>query len=212
MKNEIERLEAARRYVADNLVDAIWIIDVETFQYEYVTPSIERISGYTSDELRELPVERWLTPESAVSMLQELHTERDRFEHSGQAVIKELELECVHKAGHEYWIEMRAKFRRDSNGGLKILGVTRDITERKKMALQQEELVKRLGEALAEKERLLQENNTLRELLPICSGCRRIRDEQDRWWPLDAYVSAKSKSKFTHTICPDCETVMYGES
>lgn len=212
MREEIERLEAARRYVADNLVDAIWVMDVETLRYEYVTPSFERISGYTGQELRDLPIELWLTGDSQDQALVIFQTERARYERTGEAAIRELELECVHKDGHKYWTEIRAKFRKDNDGSLKILGVTRDITERKRLESGQQELITRLGEALAEKERLLKENNTLRGLLPICSGCRRIRDEENRWWPLEAYVQSRGKTKLTHTICPDCESVMYGDS
>ena len=67
------------------------------------------------------------------------------------------------------------------------------------------------GEALAEKDRLLKEVKVLRGLLQICSGCKRIRDEQGRWWPLDAYVRDRTEAKLTHTICPDCDEVYYGD-
>jgi hypothetical protein len=46
-------------------------------------------------------------------------------------------------------------------------------------------------------------------LLPICSGCKRIRDESGKWWPLDAYVKARTEAEFTHTICSDCKDVFY---
>lgn len=212
MKNEIERLEAARRYVADNLVDAIWVLDADTYRYEYVTPSIERISGYTEDELREMPLSQWMTAESEERVVRTIKAEQAQFEKSGRAVVKELEVECIHKSGRTYWTDIRAKLRRDADGNVKILGVTRDITERKKLELKQESLISQLGEALAEKERLAKENNVLRDLLPICSGCRRIRDENNRWWPLDSYVAKKARTKFTHTICPDCKAVMYDDS
>jgi hypothetical protein len=76
---------------------------------------------------------------------------------------------------------------------------------------QKDALIEQLGKALAEKERLLEENRMLSGLLPICSGCRRIRDEGGRWWPLEAYVRDRSETEFTHTICPDCERVLYPE-
>ena len=63
--------------------------------------------------------------------------------------------------------------------------------------------------ALVEKGRLLKENKVLRGLLLICSGCRRIRDDYERWWPLEAYVKEHSETDFTHTICPDCRRVIY---
>ncbi len=42
----------------------------------------------------------------------------------------------------------------------------------------QSDLISKLGKALAEKEKLLKEVETLKKLLPICSGCKRIRDEK----------------------------------
>jgi hypothetical protein len=66
-----------------------------------------------------------------------------------------------------------------------------------------------LAAALAEKERLLKEMKILKALLPICSGCRRIRDDYGKWWPLELYVREHTDSSFSHTICPDCKDVIY---
>jgi hypothetical protein len=48
------------------------------------------------------------------------------------------------------------------------------------------------------------EVNLLSGLLPICSGCKRIRDEQGGWQPVESYISGHSEAEFTHGICPDC--------
>lgn len=48
-------------------------------------------------------------------------------------------------------------------------------------------------------------------LLPICSGCKRIRDENGGWQPVEAYISHRSEAKFTHGICPDCLQKHYPE-
>lgn len=55
------------------------------------------------------------------------------------------------------------------------------------------------------------EINTLRGLLPICSGCHKIRDEQDDWQNLEQYIQKRSKASFTHGICPDCMKRLYPE-
>jgi PleD family two-component response regulator len=47
---------------------------------------------------------------------------------------------------------------------------------------------------------------TLESLLPICSYCHRMRDdERNEWEPLEEYVSARTGSRFSHGICPECE-------
>lgn len=43
-----------------------------------------------------------------------------------------------------------------------------------------------------------------RPILPICSYCKSIRDEGDRWHPLENYLSRATGSRFSHSICPEC--------
>jgi PAS domain S-box-containing protein len=210
LKQKIEELEKKHRIVADNLLDAIWVIDVETLQYDYITPSIEKISGYTADEFKKFTIADRLTPESLHKVEAILAEEIPRFE-QGVKAIQTLDVELIHKNGNTYWGEIRAKFIKESGKPLKIVGVIREITERKKAERQQNKLINQLGEALADKNRLLKEVKVLRGLLPICSGCKRIRDEHNKWWPLDAYVRAHTEADLTHTICPDCTDVFYGD-
>jgi phosphoserine phosphatase RsbU/P len=48
------------------------------------------------------------------------------------------------------------------------------------------------------------EIHQLQGLLPVCSYCRRIRDEQSTWTTLEEYVSARTDVTLSHSICPDC--------
>lgn len=45
---------------------------------------------------------------------------------------------------------------------------------------------------------------TLEGILPICSYCKKIRDENDAWHRLEAYIENRSAAEFTHGVCPDC--------
>ena len=210
LKQKIEELEKKHRIVADNLLDAIWVIDVETLQYDYITPSIEKISGYTAEEFKNFTIADRLTPESLHKVEAILAEEKPRFE-QGIKAIKTLDVELFHKNGNTYWGEIREKFIKESDKPLKIVGVIKEISDRKKTEQHQDKLINQLEEALAEKNKLLKEIKVLRGLLPICSGCKRIRDEHDKWWPLDAYVKAHTETDFTHTICPDCKDVFYSD-
>ena len=69
---------------------------------------------------------------------------------------------------------------------------------------------------LAERQRLIDEHSTalsnvktLSGLLPICSSCRKVRNDDGYWQRLEHYVSDKSNASFTHGICPDCERRIY---
>ncbi len=45
----------------------------------------------------------------------------------------------------------------------------------------------------------------LQGFLPICSYCKKIRNDDDYWEQLEAYISHHSSAKFSHSVCPDCE-------
>lgn len=50
----------------------------------------------------------------------------------------------------------------------------------------------------------------LEGLLPICASCKKIRDKDNEWQQLEAYISHHSEVKFTHGLCPDCAQKLYG--
>jgi len=64
-------------------------------------------------------------------------------------------------------------------------------------ALERERLILELREALAH-------IKTLSGLLPICSGCKKIRDDKGYWSQVESYIASRSEAKFTHSLCPDC--------
>ena len=55
-----------------------------------------------------------------------------------------------------------------------------------------------------ELEHALGEIKVLRGLLPICSHCKKIRDEQGKWHPVEGYIRDHSNADFSHGICPEC--------
>lgn len=60
--------------------------------------------------------------------------------------------------------------------------------------------------------RLAQHNiRTLEGILPICSSCKKIRDEQDTWVQVESYVSRHTSAEFSHGICPECVEKLYPE-
>ncbi len=50
---------------------------------------------------------------------------------------------------------------------------------------------------------------TLQGILPICAGCKKIRDEDNRWHPLERYIAERSEARFTHGLCPACARRLY---
>lgn len=69
--------------------------------------------------------------------------------------------------------------------------------------LQVEELWMRLRVA----ERILQytrQVQQLEEMLPICSYCKKIRDDKNYWQQIEGYINERTGSEFSHSVCPDC--------
>jgi NO-binding membrane sensor protein with MHYT domain len=79
----------------------------------------------------------------------------------------------------------------------------RVLAERERADERQRTLIGQLQEAFAEVK-------TLRGLLPICANCKRIRSDSGAWEQVESYVRARTHAEFSHAICPDCMTRLYG--
>ena len=53
---------------------------------------------------------------------------------------------------------------------------------------------------------LTRQVETLQNLLPVCALCKKVRNDRGYWYQIEKYITANSKTKITHGICPDCET------
>jgi DNA-binding NarL/FixJ family response regulator len=71
------------------------------------------------------------------------------------------------------------------------------LTERREAAAAQKLLIAELEEALSKVK-------TLSGLLPICSGCNKIRDDKGYWSQVEGYIQEHTDAQFTHGLCPDC--------
>ena len=78
------------------------------------------------------------------------------------------------------------------------------IAERKRAEAEREKLILQLQQAMAN-------IKTLRGLLPICSHCKKIRDDTGYWHTVETYVRQHSDADFSHGICPQCLGKLYPE-
>ena len=60
-----------------------------------------------------------------------------------------------------------------------------------------------------ERQSLISQIKRLRGMLPICSSCKKIRDDQGYWKEIEGYIMEHSEAEFTHGICPDCMMKLY---
>lgn len=66
-------------------------------------------------------------------------------------------------------------------------------------------------EAIAEREKALREIKILQGILPICSSCKKIRDDKGSWKRIELYIMENSEADFSHGICPECIKKLYPE-
>jgi hypothetical protein len=82
--------------------------------------------------------------------------------------------------------------------------LTNHIALHQKAEKEKNALIAELNEALAEVK-------TLQGIIPICSSCKKIRDDEGFWHQLEAYVSAHYDAEFSHGICNQCMKKLYPE-
>ncbi len=132
-ENALKRNEANYRFLTEQMNDIVWTQDLDLFT-TYVSPSIEKVLGFTPEERKKQAVYEQLTPESMM-FVKELLEKQLELEKTGESdpnrTIK-IELEYYHKDGSTRWLENVMSAIRNEKGELVGLhGVSRDITHRK---------------------------------------------------------------------------------
>ena len=133
MEYALKDSEAKYRLLADNTVDGIWLLDMN-LKLMYCSPSSAKQSGFTVQEIMEMSLEQYFTPESlkavAEAFLEELPKVQADADYNP---ILTLDLEFYKKDGTAFWAESKFSIIRDKLGKpVSILVVARDITERRK--------------------------------------------------------------------------------
>jgi phosphoserine phosphatase RsbU/P len=79
-----------------------------------------------------------------------------------------------------------------------------ELHARIKVGIRVAELQKTVADRIIELELALSRVKQLQGLLPICSYCKMVRDDQNYWQQVDSYISKHSEVAFSHSICPAC--------
>lgn len=126
--------EKKYRLLADNVFDVIYVMDMN-LNYTYVSPSVKILMGYEPEEMLKLPSIELMTPSSWDLVQKTLSEvlELEKFAYGEISRPRTLQLEMRRKDGVTIWTEVKVSFLRDENQQpMGILGVTRDITERRR--------------------------------------------------------------------------------
>lgn len=180
-----EALDEERFFEAS--LDMLCVLD-HTGYFKRLNVAWEHTLGFTRDELRSRPFIEFVHPDDRERTL----AQNARVRAGDQALA--FENRYRHRNGSYRWLHWNAS---SDSGARVIYSVARDVTEARRAREEREVLVRQLQGALAEVK-------TLRSILPICSYCRKVRDDEDAWHSVEEYVSHHTDAKFSHGICPTC--------
>jgi len=156
--------------------------------FKRLNPAWEKTLGFSREELQAKPMFDFVHPEDRERTLDQ----NRRVRNGEMALAFENRYRC--KDGSYRWLLWNS--RADLEHQV-IYAVARDITERKQAEEERDRLVRNLQAALTEVKEL-------QEILPICMYCKSIRDDQNYWQSVEAYISHHMNTTFSHGICPSC--------
>ena len=187
------RAEADRQYLAaivESSEDAIYGKTLDSIIVSW-NPAAERIYGYRAEEIVGHSI-AILFPLDRRDELLDIMARIRRGELVGFYETKRL-----HKNGKTIPVVATISPIKDGDG--KVIGasaIARDISKQKQKEEEHRQLARRLSEAS-------NQVKLLSGLLPICSACKRIRDDQGYWRQVETYIASHSEAMFTHSICPN---------
>lgn len=106
---------------------------------------------------------------------------------------------------NNHWYDIRDRAIKWIDSRTVRLEIATDITDRKEADGEKEKLIDELQDTL-------DQVKTLEGILPICSHCKKIRNDKGSWNQLEAYVTRHTEAQFSHGICPECMQHHYPEA
>jgi len=181
--------EAKYRFLTEKMNDIIWTADLD-FHITYDSPSVEKALGFTREERMGQTASEMLTPESYAKARYVLRAELERDQEEGidpDRTIK-LELEYYHKNGSTVWMEcIVSGIRNDSGSIIGLHGVSRNISDRKRVELelkkhrdQLENLIDERTSELTKAYEKLKQENEIRKTAEVALRSREIELEKGR--------------------------------
>ncbi len=166
---------------------------------EYISSGATELTGYLPEELTgsEGLVFGDLIHdddrEALVMEIKQANAEKRRYR---------LQYRIKHLNGEIRWVwEQGIRVESDNEEGM-LEGFICDISDQKRLETEKEADFQKL-------QKLLNEIKILRGIIPICSSCKKIRNDSGAWEQMEAYIRAHTEADFSHGICPDCVKTLY---
>ncbi len=177
--------------IVESSDDAIFSKTLEGFVLTW-NKGAENTYGYAAEEMIGHHISLLLPPDRPGELITILKKIR-----AGER-LERFETIRVRKDGKYIPVSLTVSPIKDARG--QIIGassIARDITNRKQEETTRVRLIEQLTNAL-------EQVKTLSGLLPICSFCKKIRNDQGYWEAVEVYVREHSNARFTHSLCPEC--------
>lgn len=138
LSRAIHTSEKRYRLITDNAQDVLWELDQVSKQLKYVSPAVERLTGYTPEESMRISLEDALTPASVETLMDAICCLVENPQVSSNTV----ELELRRKQGDTVWTENTIRVVFDGEGrATDVVGVARDISERNSARAEQQRFI-----------------------------------------------------------------------
>ena len=162
-----------------------------------INQSVTEVLGFDEEDV----IRRSVTDYVSGKAVQDLFGGRE-----GKNGLRHLEATLMAKDGARIPAGVAISTLKEKDGSLAgYVFIVRDMTEQKKAEAEREALIEELQEALANVK-------TLKGLLPICSGCKKIRNDKGYWQQVEGYIKEHTEADFSHGICDDCAKQLYPEA
>lgn len=182
--------------VLDSLDAIIYVADIETYELIFLNKFARNIFGDATGKVC------WQTLQKNQSGPCDFCTNKNLVADNGTA--KGMYAWEFQNTVDGRWYDIRDRAIRWVDGRIVRLEIATDVTLKKTTEKEKEKMI-------AELQKALDEINTLRGILPICSFCKKVRDDKGFWNDVEVYVKEHSLADFSHGLCPDCAQKHYPE-
>ncbi|MBU0946727.1 MAG: PAS domain S-box protein [Proteobacteria bacterium] len=174
----------------------------------YANKATEKILGYSLSELINTQATGIIHPDDCERI------KNDMLSVSAENQLPARDIRLLKKDGSYLDVEVRG-FVVDFSEKKYVGAILRDISSRKRIEKELESYQNSLEELVEERteklNKALEEVKVLKGILPICSFCKKIRDDQGGWNQIEEYIKERSEADFSHSVCPECVKKHYPE-